>query len=132
MTIIESEYEVAQFYAGGEILPPIQKAIVISSAGFLGYVRKKEVTEKENFGAEVDKLTIATLFVNACKAELSIAGEKVGDIEAGYNKIETKTIDLKEIPTEGKDLEIELKCGHVIGTGLKYATCATIIGVGEG
>lgn len=110
----------------------VQKAIVVSSAGFLGYVRKKEVKETAYFGADVDKLTIATLFVNACKVELSIGGEKVAELEAKYNAVETKTVDLKEgagIPTDGKDLEIELKCVHVIGSGLKYAACATIIGV---
>ena len=120
---------VGKGYWVGKEIHVFQKAVVISTAGFLGYVRKREVTEKTTFGAKVDKLTIATLFVNAGKAELSIAGEKVGEVEAKYNAIETKTIDLGEIPTEGKDLEIELKCIHVIGSGAKYAACATVVGV---
>lgn len=110
----------------------MQKAIVIGSGGMLGYVKNKERVEKATFGADVDKLTIATLFASACKTELSIGGEKVGELEAKYNAVETKTIDLKEgagIPTGGKDLEIELKSSHIIGSGLKYATCATIVGL---
>lgn len=110
----------------------IQKAIVIGSGGMLGYVKNKERVEKVNFGADLDTLTIATLFANACKTELSIGGEKVGELEAKYNEVKTATIELKEgvgIPTEGKDLAIELKSVHVPGTGLKYATCATIVGM---
>lgn len=110
----------------------VQKAIVIGSGGMLGYVKNKERVEKATFGADLDKLTLVTLFANACKTELSIAGEKVGELEAKYNAVETKTIDLKEgagIPTEGKDLEIELKSTHVVGSGLKYAACATVVGI---
>jgi len=105
---------------------------VISSAGFFGIfgvIRKREVIETKKFDADVDNLTIATLFVYSCKAELSIAGEKVGEAEAGYNKIATKTIDLGEIPTGGEQLDIELKCIHVIGSGLRYAACASVVGV---
>ena len=108
--------------------PTTQKVAIIDSAGYLGYVIKKEEKETILFGAEVDKLTIATLFVNSCKAELSIAGEKIGEVEAGYNEIEAKAIYLGEIPTEGKNLEIELRCKHVGFAGLKYAACATIVG----
>lgn len=110
----------------------VQKAVVVGSGGMLGYVKTKERVEKATFGADLTKLTMATMFANACKTTLSIAGEKVGELEAKYNAVETKTIDLKGgagIPTGGKDLEIELKCEHVIGSGLKYAACATVAGV---
>ena len=110
----------------------VEKAIVIGSAGRLGNLMNKEVSEKKNFGADCDKLTIATLFVNAGKVELSIGGEKVAELEAKINAVETKMVDLNEgvgIPTEGKDLEIELKNTHVLGTGWKYSSCATVVGI---
>ena len=145
MTVIGPEYEIAQYYVGGEIPTPlpIQKAITIGSAGFLGLLTfsglgvnfpltRKERKESVKFGRDLDKLTIATLFVNAGRAELSINGEKVMDAQAKFNQIETKAVLLKGgdgVPTEGKDLEIELKCTHVIGSGLKYAACATVVGI---
>jgi hypothetical protein len=145
MSVISPKYEVAQYYVGGEIPtpPPVQKAITIGSAGFLGLltfsglgvnfpVTRRGVKESAKFGRYLDKLTIATLFVNAGRAELSINGEKVTEAEAKYNQIETKAVLLKGgegIPTKGENLEIELTCTHVIGSGLKYAACATIVGI---
>lgn len=121
-----------------------QKAVVIGSGGFLGKLKfsyfvtfplmRQEITKTARFGATLDKLTIATLFVNACKAELDIEGEKVTQLEAKYNNVNTKTVAFKSgngIPTEGKDLYIELKCLHIQGSGVKYAACATIIGIKE-
>lgn len=147
MTVIGPEYEVAQYYVGGEIPtpPPVQKAITIGSAGFLGLLAfsglgvnfpltRRERKKSVKFGRDLDKLTIATLFVNAGRAELSINGEKITDAWAKFNQIETKAVLLKGgegIPTKGEDLEIELKCTHVIGSGLKYAACATVIGSGQ-
>ena len=122
------------------------KAVIIGSSGFLGNltivvpfiaiglnfpIARKEVRETAKFGKDVDKLTIATLFMYSCRAELSIAGEKVMGLGAKYGAIETKAIDLKEIPTEGKNLDIELRCEHIIRSGFKYAACATVVGVKE-
>ena len=122
-----------------------QKVIVIGSGGFLGLltfsglgvnfpVTRRERKKSVKFGRDLDKLSIATLFVNAGRAELSINGEKVADAWAKHNQIETKAVLLKGgegMPTKGEDLEIELTCTHVIGSGLKYAACATIVGIKE-
>ena len=120
------------------------KAIIIGSGGFLGKLRfsyfftfplmREEITKTAKFGAALDKLTIATLFVNACKAELDIDGEKVAQLEAKYKNVNTKTVALKNgdgIPTEGENRYIELKCKHYAGSGVKYAACATIVGIKE-
>ena len=117
----------------------MEKAVVVGSAGMLGGVMTKEVKETTNLGADLDKLTIATLFASGGKVELSIGGTKVGELEpkrgGGIAAAETKTIDLNEgagIPTEGKDLEIELKVSPVMGDlSLRYAAATTVVGIKE-
>lgn len=114
-----------------------QKAGIIGSAGYLGNVVNKEFSVKKKLSElkmeDLETLSVATMCVYSGKTELLIAGEKVGEVEAKYNKLESKAIDLGEsgagIPVGGKDLEIELKSTHVVGTGAKYATCATVVGI---
>ena len=116
-----------------------QKAAIISSVGFMDGIMTKEVSVKKKLSdlsmAGLDTLSAATVFVYSGKAELYIAGEKVGEVEAKFNKGEAKAIDLGPsgagIPVEGKDIEIELKAIHVRFTGKKYVVCATIIGIKE-
>ena len=115
----------------------VQKAGVIGSAGYLGNVMNKESSVKKKLSElkmeDLETLTAATICVYSGKTELLIDGEKVGEVEAKYNKLETTAMNLGAngagIPIGGKDMEIELKSTHVIGTGAKYATCATVVGI---
>jgi len=117
----------------------VQKAGVIGSAGYLGNVLHKEISVKKKLSeldmGDLDTLSVATLCVYSCKAELLVAGEKVGEAEAKLGKIETTAIKLGPngagISVGGDAIEIELKCIHVMGTLPKYAACATICGVKE-
>ena len=113
-----------------------QKAGIIGSAGYLGNVMNKEFSVKKKLSElkmeDLETLSVATMCVYSGKTELLIAGEKVGEVEAKYNKLEVKTIDLGPngagIPVVN-DPEIELKSTHVTLTGAKYATCATVVGI---
>ena len=123
-------------YATGEE----PKTLFLSSGGFLSNIAfsplgmstmqlaRGEVEETDRFGIEVAEITMATLFVYACKAELYVDGERVTQESAGFNKVATKAISLA-IPTEGKDLLVALKCEHIPGSGMRYAACATVMGV---
>lgn len=113
----------------------VQKAGVVGSAGYLGNVMNKEFSLKKKLSElgmdDLETLSVATMCVYSGKAELLIAGEKVGELEAKYNKQESKAIVLGDGAgiSVVNDLEIELKCIHVMGTGFKYAACATIAGI---
>ena len=114
-----------------------QKAAIISSVGYMdGMVTKEKSVKKKLSDLKMeglDTLSVATVFVHSGKAELYIAGEKVGEVEAKFNKGEATAIELGPsgagIPVEGKDIEIELKAIHARFTGKRYVTCATIVGI---
>jgi len=127
MSVIPEEYEIAQTYLGGQIVLAIGEAKVVADGGFLGSLVNTESEVTEKFGRDVSEITMVTVFAYSCKATVLINDEAIVEVEAGYNEVATKAVEV-EIPTEGKDIPITLKSEHVRFGGSRFASTATIVG----
>jgi len=109
----------------------IQEAVlvakVLADGGFLDGIVNTESEVTEQFGMAVSEITMVTLFAYSCKTSLIVGEEKVAEVEAGYNEVATKAVEV-ELPTDGKDIPITLKSERVRFGGSRFASTATIVG----